>query len=162
MGLRTLVIGHKTFLPFEFLSYPRGRILSLWVQVQDIGHKIYDIPSLWNSELSERRNSKFQKLSSSNGGGGDMGGSCFIALSIQDLSLIFWVVREEFLPLRSSVVVGWGVVVGVACLIIVSLQVLSFESLNGNFEIGLWPDLELDNSTSQPNFVWKPKVLCHF
>ena len=37
-----------------------------------------------------------------------------------------------------------GVVV-VVCLITVSVQVLSFESLNRNFVIDLGPDLKLDN-----------------
>ena len=43
--------------------------------------------------------------------------------------------------------VGWGgvvVVVVVACLIIVSLQVLSFENLTLNFEL-LSSDLDLDH-----------------
>ena len=34
------------------------------------------------------------------------------------------------------------------CLIIESIQVLSFKSLNRNFEIDLRPDLELDNKCS--------------
>ena len=49
-------------------------------------------------------------------------------------------------PASKSLVVGWGgvVVVVVACLIIVSLQVLSFENLTLNFEL-LSSDQDLDH-----------------
>ena len=52
-------------------------------------------------------------------------------------------------------VVGWGGVVVVACLIIVSLQVHSFENLTLNFEF-LSSDLNLDHvlDTGPLDWTW--------
>ena len=85
----------------------------------------WDIPSLWNSELSERPISilKFEILNCQREG-----------IQIIYLWKVFWCVM--------GVGLWWSVWLS----IIVSVQVLSFERLNWNFEIDLGLVLELDNS----------------